>query len=113
MPDHRELLNRLEKLIHDFDKHIEFWAISRANYNKESEMKKITLNLISSGQNGRSEAENNRRAYCSPKYEEFLSHLFKIEVEFYTADMKKHSLQNEIDATRTLISFEKGQMLNT
>ncbi len=108
-----EIQQRIYGLIESLDKICSLWAKAKADKQYADDMKKVTLNVCKSASNAKSHADREQQAYASTEYKAYLKNAFKVDCEFYELDARKSRIERELDAMRSLLSFEKGQINRT
>lgn len=106
----KEIQQRIFDLVDQLNEITPKWAKSKANKNYSDEMKKAVLNTVKSASNRKTVSAREEEAYASKEYTEYLWKAFKVDGEFYSLDGKRNLIEKELDAMRTLLSYEKSMI---
>lgn len=111
--NYSEIQQKIYKLIDSLDAITGLWAKAKADKNYSDEMKKVSLGIAKSASEAKSESAREREAYASPEYKDYLMKAFRVDCEFYELDANKSKIEKELDAMRSLLSFERDQINRT
>jgi hypothetical protein len=108
-----EITNRIYKLVETLDELMPKWAKAKADHNYCDEMKQVTLNMEKAKSPGKTSAAREEDAYRSEAFTKYLWKVFEIDCEYYSLEGRKGLMEKELDAMRSLLSFEKHQINRT
>ena len=106
--DSTTIQNKIYELVERLDKLIPEWSKSKANHNYCTDMKAVVLNLEKKKSPQKTAIAREEDAYCSEEYKKYLWKSFEIDCTFYSLDGTKGLFEKELDAMRSLLSFERN-----
>lgn len=108
-----DLQKRIHEIVDRLEIVISAWAKAKAEHNYETEMLKIVLNMQKSKSEAKSSIAKDEDAYISEEYKTQLWKLFGVDSNYYSLDGQKGLLEKELDACRSLLSFEREMTKRT
>jgi hypothetical protein len=102
-----EIQERIYELVDKLNAHIPLWAKAKADHNYVTDMKLVVLNLEKKKSDKKTGTARDEDAYVSDDYKKYLWKAFEVDCDFYTKDGIKTILEKELDAMRSLLSYEK------
>ena len=111
--DSTQLQTRIHQIVEDLDKMIPLWAKAKADHNYATEMKQVTLNMEKAKSEAKTVSAREEEAYRSEAYTKYLWKVFEIDSNFYSLDGRKGLLEKELDACRSLLSYEREMTKRT
>jgi hypothetical protein len=108
-----EIQQRIYTLVEKLDELFPKWAKAKADHNYATEMKQVTLNMEKSKSEAKTVAAREEVAYRSEAYKQYLYKVFEVDCEYYRLDGQKGLYEKELEAMRSLLSFQKNQISRT